>query len=58
VNEAPRLSDLAKSLPSGIAASAEVVEVGDGEPSWQPAGRTRLRGMTADTPYDVPSETR
>lgn len=58
VNEAARLSDLAKSLPSGIAASAEVVEVGDGERSWQPAGRTRLRGMKADTPYHVPSETR
>ena len=26
--------------------------------SWQPAGRTRLRGMKADTPYHVPSETR
>ena len=58
VNEAAGLSDLAKSLPSGIAASAEVVEVGDGERSWQPAGRTRLRGMKADTPYHVPSETR
>ena len=34
VNEAARLSDLAKSSPSGIAASAEVVEVGDGERSW------------------------
>ena len=58
VNEAARLSDVAKSLPSGIAASAEVVEVGDGERSWQPAGRTRLRGMKADIPYHVPSETR
>lgn len=58
VNEAARLSDLAKSLPSGIAASAEVVEVGDGERSVQPAGRTRLRGMKADTPHHVPSETR
>jgi len=58
VNEATRLSDLAKSLPSGIAASAEVVEVGDGERSVQPAGRTRLRGMKDDTPHHVPSETR
>lgn len=58
VNEAARLSDLAKSLPSGIAAGAEVVEVGDGERSVQPAGRTRLRGMKADTPHHVPSETR
>jgi class 3 adenylate cyclase len=58
VTTAARLSDLAKSLPSGIAARAEVVEVGDGERSWQPAGRTRLRGMKADTPYHVPSETR
>ena len=58
VNEAARLSDLAKSLPSGITARAEVVEVGEGERSWQPAGRTRLRGMKADTPYHVPSETR
>ena len=58
LNGAARLSVLARSSPSGIAASAEVVEVGDGERSWQPAGRTRLRGMKADTPYHVPSETR
>ena len=58
VNEAARLSDLAKSLPSSIAASAEVVEVGDGERSWQPAGRARLRGTKADIPHHVPSETR
>ena len=58
VNEAARLSDLAKSLPSGIAASAEVVEAGDGERSWQPADRARLRGTQADTTYHVPSETR
>lgn len=58
MNEAARLSDLAKSLPSGIAASAEVVEVGNGESSWQTAGRTRLRGINADSPYHVPSEVR
>ena len=58
VNEAARLSDLAKSLLSGIAASAEVVGVGDGEPWWQPAGRTRLRGMKSDNPYQVRPETR
>jgi class 3 adenylate cyclase len=58
VNEATRFSDLAKSSPSGIAACAEVVEVGDDERSWQPAGRSRLRGMKADTAYHVPSETR
>ncbi len=58
VNEVARLSDLAQSLPSGVSASAEVVEVGDGERSWHTAGRTRLRGMKADTPYHVPSETR
>lgn len=57
-NEPARFSDLAESLPSGIAASGEVVEVGDGERSWEPAGRTRLRGMKAGTAYDVPSETR
>jgi class 3 adenylate cyclase len=44
VNEAARLS--------------EVVEVGDGERSWQPVGRTRLRGIKPDTPNHVPSETR
>jgi len=43
---------------SAGANSIEVVAVGDGERSWQPAGRTRLRGMKADTPYHVPSETR
>jgi class 3 adenylate cyclase len=58
VNEAARLSDLAKSSPSGIAACVEVVEVGDGERSWQPARRARLRGMKADTPFHIPSETR
>jgi class 3 adenylate cyclase len=58
VHEATRLSHLAKSLPSGIAASAEAVEVGDDERSWQPAGRTRLRGTKADTSYHVPSESR
>jgi adenylate cyclase len=58
VNEAARLSDLAKSSPSGIAASAAVMEVGDGQRSWQPAGRTRLRGTKADTPFHIPSGAR
>jgi adenylate cyclase len=44
VNEAARLSDLANSSPSGIAASAEVVEVGDGEGSWQPPAEPGCEG--------------
>ena len=57
VEEAALLSDLAKSSPSGFAERAEVVEVGHGDRSWQPAGRPRLRGTTADTPFHLPSET-
>ena len=58
VSEAMQRSDLAKPLPSGIAASAEVVDVGAGERSRQPTGRIRLPGTKADTPCHVTSESR
>ncbi len=50
VNEAARLTDLAKEHPARVLASRRVVEAaGSDYPGWQPEGAAHLRGRTAPT---------
>ena len=56
VNEAARLTELARDKPGRLLASANTVEVA-GEPEashWRPAGEVTLRGRDRPTPLTVP----
>ncbi|WP_226370072.1 adenylate/guanylate cyclase domain-containing protein [Pseudonocardia oceani] len=57
VNEAARLTELAKSLPGGVVAAGRAVELADdGERGrWEPAGETELRGRGGPTRLAVPA---
>jgi adenylate cyclase len=57
VNEAARLSELAKARPERVLASARAVEgaAADEAPSWQVGEATVLRGREEETPLAVPT---
>ena len=57
VNEAARLSEVAKTLPGGVVASAAAVrrtESAEEVARWQPAGEAQLRGRPEATALAVP----
>lgn len=59
VNEASRLTELAKARPGRLLASAAVVEEaqsGEERTRWRPDGEVVLRGRTAPTALRVPAE--
>jgi adenylate cyclase len=56
VNEAARLAELAKSMPSRVAASGDVVAAaGDGAADWHSEDDVTLRGRSATTSVFAPS---
>jgi class 3 adenylate cyclase len=56
VNEAARLTDLAKGRPRRVLAAESVVQAGASErPGWQPVGDTVLRGRDGPTTYYEPT---
>jgi adenylate cyclase len=54
VNEAARLTELAKARPGHLLASAAAVDAA-GLPGWERAGESLLRGRDAPTPLAVPA---
>ena len=58
VNEAARLSDLAKTVPGYVAASARTVQLApdDERSRWEPGEEITLRGRTEPTRLAVPRE--
>jgi class 3 adenylate cyclase len=59
VNQAARLSDLAKQTPGGVLVDARILALApDERRHWTPNGDAELRGVATSVPVAVPAPTR